>query len=174
MTAIGQMMGDPGTDTELQEVRAAMRAERAKQERDLAAALNEDRATKRPPVTAQPPAQRRPVRWIAPGLTGRGELLLVIDRNGEPRLRVAVIRAMQGSANSLTVRVAVEAGQVLIEPCAASDRYARRVRGDGTIQGGSLRRELREAGFAPGCYPIVREPDGCWVASATERKQEAA
>lgn len=49
MTTIGQMMGDPGTDTELQEVRAAMRAERAKQERDLQAALNEDRATRRPP-----------------------------------------------------------------------------------------------------------------------------
>jgi len=72
------------------------------------------------------------------------------------------------------VRVAVEAGQVLIEPCAASDRYARRVRADGTIRGGSLRRELRAAGFGPGLYPIAREPDGCWVASATERKREAA
>jgi len=172
MSTIGQMMGDPGTDADVRAAHRAALAERAKQERDLAAALAEDRPVKRPPVPAQP-VKRQP-RWIAPGLTGRGELLLVIDRNGEPRLRVAVIRAMQGSANSLTVRVAVEAGQVLIEPCAASDRYARRVRADGTIRGGSLRRELRAAGFGPGLYPIAREPDGCWVASATERKREAA
>lgn len=173
MTAIGQMMGDPGTDTELQEVRAAMRAERAKQERDLQAALNEDRADRGPrpkrPAPAQPPAQRRQPRWIAPVVAGRGESLVVIDRSGEVRLRMAVIRAMQRDATALHVRVAVEDGQALIEPCLANDPYARLVREDGTIRGGSLRRELRAAGFGPGLYPIAREPDGCWVAIAAKR-----
>lgn len=68
MSTIGQMMGDPGTGADVRAAHRAALAELAKQERDLAAALGEDRPVKRPPVPTQP-VKRQP-RWIAPGLTG--------------------------------------------------------------------------------------------------------
>ncbi len=110
----------------------------------------------------------RPRPWIKPTPSYQGMPIIAIERTGELRIR-SIVRREMTTGDALHIRVAAQDGQLWLEPCPANDPYARRVGSNGDVKGGSLRRELAEAGFAFGrSYLVTREPDGCWVARADQ------
>lgn len=171
MNIVAAFAGDPiARESTYADVLVEREREKRRMEQDLQAALAEGYPGKPDHVasslTASGVVTATQPRWIRP--TSRqtwGDI--AIAASGELRLRKHMIRRLQNDETALYVRIAAQEGHLWIEPCRGDDPYARKVRGSdsGEVSGGSLRRELAEAGFGPGtAYELEQLPGGCWVA----------
>ena len=166
---VSEFMGDPSSRhhaiTDVLESRAIAQAEEERQIAEVREQLRQPKKTG-PKGPRVPPPVVRP--WITPTPSYYGMPIVAIERTGELRLR-SVVRREMTKGQALHVRIAAQDGHLWIEPCRPDDPYARKVSQAGDIKGGSLRRELADAGFSFGrSYLIAREPDGCWVARADQ------